>query len=237
MTARILVIDEGQATAEQVGSALDLAGYQLEYASPGVQAIRRMLVYEPDLVILCLRSREEDWQRCRRLLTFLEKPLLLVLTTNNKMDKIKGLDLGADGCMVKPIAAAELLAIVRALLRRSESQISRSQQSYFVDGDLVIDLSRREVWLDGQPVALTAREFQFLYCFARHLGEVVSHEQLKTQIWGPDCPGADAAIKQYIYRLRQKLEPDPSHPQRLLSRRGQGYILTLLTDVSASTWS
>jgi DNA-binding response OmpR family regulator len=233
MTVRILVIDNDQAAVNDLYAALVAEGYQPSHVLPGVPALRRVLADEPDLVILGIDNQKEDWQWCGRFLSFWDKPLLLLLSTSNKMDRIKGLDLGADDCMVKPANSVEVVARVRALLRRTESFQSRSWRSYLVDKDLVIDLTRREVWLDGRSVALTPTEYQLLFCFTRHVGEVLSHDRLARQIWGPDCPDDHTAIKQYVYQLRQKLEPDPTSPRRIISRRGQGYIFQLLTDTRA----
>jgi two-component system KDP operon response regulator KdpE len=190
-----------------------------------------MLIHQPDLVILGMDSQDKEWQFCRRLLTFLDRPLLLLLSTTNQLDRVRGLELGADDCMVKPVFMVEVLARARALLRRSEVRISRSQRSYFVDEDLVVDLTRREVWLNGQPVALTPTEFRFLSCFVEHVGEVLSHERLASRVWGPDHTNADDAIKLYVHQLRQKLEPDPNQPRRFVTRRGEGYVLRPLADL------
>lgn len=234
MSVYVLVVDNDRASASDLLSALEQEGYRSVHVLPGAQAIRRALMEEPDLVIMGIDSQKEDWRWCCRFLSFWEKPLLLLLSTTNKLDRVKGLELGADDCMIKPAHSMEVVARVRALLRRTGSSRQRSERSYLVDNNLVVDLSRREVWLDNKPIALTPTEFQLLFCFTRHVGEILSHEQLARQLWGPDCPSDQAAIKQYVYQLRQKLEPDPSRPQRIVSRRGQGYIFQLLADARVS---
>jgi DNA-binding response OmpR family regulator len=191
-----------------------------------------MLAERPDLVILDLCAEESDWRFCRRLLTFLDCPLLLLLSTTNTMDRIIGLELGADDCMVKPVLTEEVVARVRALLRRSRSPIARSRRSYFVDGDLVVDLTRAEATLSGRPVPLTPTEFRLLSCMVRNVGEVLSHKQMAQELWGEEHDGARSAIKQYVYQLRQKLECTPSHPIRILTRRGRGYLFSSVTERS-----
>jgi len=228
MTANILLIENESALLRNPQLALAREGFHVELATLGLDAIRKMLVEQPDLVILGMNAREKDWQFCRRLLTFLDRPLLLLLSSSDELDSVKGLELGADDCMIQPVLSLELVARVRALLRRSMSYVSRRERSYFVDGDLVVDLTRREVWVNEQPVALTPTEFRFLTCFATHAGEVLSHERLMMQVWGTHQASARDAIKLYVHQLRQKLEPDPSRPQRIVTRRGEGYMFRRL---------
>ena len=230
MLASILLIDEHPSAQNELCPALGQEGYRVIHAMPGLAAMRMMLAEEPDLVILGVDCQEGGWKFCDRVLTFLDKPLLLLLLTADPLDQVKGLELGADDCMIRPCSTMEMLARVRALLRRQDLINQRARRGYFVDDDLVIDATRREVWLDGQPVALTPTEFRFLSCFTQHVGEVLSHERLTMQVWGPSCPEARDSIKQYVHQLRQKLEPNPRHPQRILTRRGEGYLFQPLTD-------
>jgi DNA-binding response OmpR family regulator len=228
VAATILLIDRDISVDRNLQPAFAREGYSLQYVVPGLDAIRAMLVNEPDMVILGLGPEEADWDFCRRLLAFLDKPLLLLLSTANRLDRVKGLEFGADDCMIKPFLTEEVLARVRVLLRRSAYQAHRSQRSYFVDGDLVIDLTRREVWLDEEPVRLTPTEFRFLSCFTEHVGQVLSHERLVNYVWGPDFPGARDSVKLYVHQLRKKLEPDRDGPQRFITRRGEGYLFRAL---------
>jgi DNA-binding response OmpR family regulator len=228
VTANILVIDNDEAVVQELRPALVEEGFQIEHTVTGLNAIRSVLLEQPEVVILGLRDVEEDWQFCRRLLTFLDAPLLLLLDTDNELDLVQGLELGADDCVRKPVLTLELIARVRALLRRSTSRPSWRGRSYFVDQGLVIDLTRREVWVNERPVALTPTEFKFLSCLTAHAGEVISHERLMLHVWGNECPGWRDAIKLYIHHLRQKLEPDPSQPQRIMTRRGRGYVFQRL---------
>jgi DNA-binding response OmpR family regulator len=231
VTANVLIIDDDVVVVKELQPAFMQAGYRVDHVVPGLDALRKMLKDEPDLVILGINSEEKGWHFCRRLLTFLDKPLLLLLSTANTLDGVKGLELGADDYMIKPVLTVEAIARARALLRRSKSRSRRSRQSYFVDEDLVIDLTRRQVWLNGHPVALTPTEFKFLSCFTKHVGEVLSHERLMLNVWGPSYAGARDAIKLYVHQLRQKLEVDPRRPRRILTRRGEGYVFRSLTDV------
>ena len=230
MTASILLIDKDVAIDKTLQPAFAREGYALEHVMPGLDAIRTMLINEPDLVILGLGPQEKDWEFCRRLLAFLDRPLLLLLTTANKLDRVKGLEAGADDCMIKPVLTEEVIARARVLLRRSPYQARRSKRSYFVDEGLVVDLTRREVWLDGQPVRLTPTEFRFLSCFTENVGQVMTHERLVNYVWGPDVAGARDSVKLYVHQLRKKLEPHRDRPQRFVTRRGEGYIFKALAD-------
>lgn len=228
VTASILFIDDDTKILKELQPAFLGEGYHVRHASPGLEAIRTMLLDEPDLVILSIDSRDEDWQFCYRLLTFLDRPLLLLLDSRNELDRVKGLELGADDCMTQPILNEEVIARAGSLLRRTDYRSPRSKRGYFVDGDLVVDLTRREAWLKGEPVALTPTEFRLLYCFAMHLGEVVPYEQIVAHVWGPGYPGGRNSVKLYVHQLRQKLEAEPSRPRRIVTRRGRGYMFRAL---------
>jgi two-component system KDP operon response regulator KdpE len=130
--------------------------------------------------------------------------------------------------MLKPFLMIELVARVRALLRRDTAHRPRLSPSLFVDGDLTIDLMRREVRLGGRSLRLTATEFRMLACFVQHIGEVLSPERLITYVWGDQHAASRGSVKLYVCRLRQKLEVDPARPCRILTRRGDGYIFTRL---------
>jgi DNA-binding response OmpR family regulator len=228
VTVSILLIDQDTETVEDIEPLLAREGFRVEQTLPSRAAIRQVLVDEPDLVILGLQGEEEEWRFCRQLLTFLDSPLLLLLSSGDRLDHVKGLELGADDCMAKPLLLVEFMARVRALVRRHSPAGSRRQRGYFVDGDLVVDLTRREAWLNGEPLALTRTEFRLLTCFVQHAGETLSHDRLLAQVWGPAHTASAATLKPHICHLRQKLEPDRARPQRLVTRWGEGYLFQRL---------
>lgn len=228
MPASLLHIDTDPSVHNSLRPILVQEGYRVSLAEPGLGAIRKMLAESPDLVILGVDCTTGNWEFCHRLLAFADKPLLLLLKTSNPMDQVRGLELGADDCMIHPVSTIEFVARVRALLRRNEHGGKRAKRGYFVDDDLIVDLQRQEAWLSGQPLALTPTEFRILSCFTQHVDEVLSHERLTMQIWGPDYSDARDSIKQYVHQLRRKLEPNPLHPQRILTRRGEGYLFRTL---------
>lgn len=224
MVGSVLFIDRDWVTVSELLPAFAAQGYRLDYAPPGLQAMRRAMADPPDMVILGMNPEDNDWEFLQQFRGVVDTPLLLLLSTTSKMDRVKALELGADDCMAKPILAAEALARVHALLRRSEPQPARPEHYCFRDQELVIDLARAEVLMDGKPVDLTPIEFRLLSYFAQHPDELLSHDRLARQVWGGDYPGSRAAIKQYVHQLRLKIEPAPSHPTRILTRWGHGYI-------------
>ena len=217
MAAYVLLIDDDLVLVESLQPVLASEGYRVEYAAPNLKAIRKMLVDEPQLVILGVNPRQEGWQFCQRLVPFLSGALLLLLSADDEEGRMKGLHLGADDCLVKPIAAKELVARVQALLRRRES--------LFVDGELVVDLARQQVWLDNRRVALTPTEFRLFSCLVRHAGQVVSPQRLAVEVWGPERSACRQRVTRHIHHLRRKLELDPRHPRRIVTCLREGYLL------------
>jgi DNA-binding response OmpR family regulator len=224
VAAEILVIDRDTATIDRVKPVLEREGYGVNHAVPGPAAIRKTMSTDLRLVLLGIEPKEEDWQFCRRLLAYLEIPLILLLDGDDELDRARALELGADDCLPRAGELVELIARVHAMLRWSRSAKPRRPHSFFVDGDLVVDLTRREVRLDDEPVALTPTEFQLLAHFIRHAGEVLTVDWLARQVRGANQENGASCIKQHIYHLRQKLEPEPDRPQRLVTRWGQGYM-------------
>jgi two-component system KDP operon response regulator KdpE len=225
--SHLLLIDADEDLLASLQPLLIQEGFRVDHERLGLDAIRKLLVMEPDVVILGIGNRDQDWQFCRRLLTFLDRPLMLLLSSRDDRDRVKALNWGADDCMGKPFFKEEFIARIRALMRRGAA-ISRSSHSYFVDEGLVIDLTRREVWFNDEPVSLTPTEFRFLTCFAAHEGQVLSHDQLMMHVWGAKHSCTRDSIKLYVYQLRQKIESDPGNPRRILTRRGEGYLFQRL---------
>ena len=224
MAVRITLIDRDRPAVHEVQSTLAQAGYHVEHALPGRNAMRQVVLDEPDLVILAIEADEAGWQFFRRVLSFLEVPLLLLLAGAGCLDRATALSQGAAACLLNPVSMVELQAHVQALPRQSLSPADRRAKNYFWDGDLVVDLTRWEVKIDDEPVALTPTEFLLLACLIKHAGRVVSHDQLLLEAWGSDYDTYRESLKQYIHHLRRKLEPDPAHPRRILTRWGRGYL-------------
>jgi len=231
MTDEIVLIGDDRQLLQRLRQVLDEDGYALECAALGPAALRRLDETAAELAILVVKPGERSWRYCRRLLASSDVALLLILLAGGDMDRVQGLEIGADECLAWPCAGPLLAARVRALLRtRDRFGRPRRPAGYLADRDLVIDLSRQEVWRDGEPVALTATEMRVLACFVRHVGEVLTHERLAAEVWAPVRAGTRPAVYSYIRSLRQKLEPEPARPRRILTQRGQGYLFTRLNE-------
>jgi two-component system KDP operon response regulator KdpE len=152
-------------------------------------------------------------------------PVILLSTCGEELAKVHGLELGADDYVVKPCGYFELLARIRALLRRGEGQAAPFEHPY-VTGALRVDFARRGVTVDGQPVQLTGTEYRLLEVLARNAGRIVPYDRLLQRVWGDEGVEGPAFLKVFVYRLRRKIEPDPAHPRYLLTERGCGYWLS-----------
>ena len=225
----ILLIEDDQQLSFLLSQQLHDEGYRVICAGDGVRGHAMLQQHEPDLVLLdIIMPRMDGWETCRQLVPFLEQPLLLLLASSEELDQVKGLDMGADDCMVKPVPLLELVARIRALLRRHRTAPGLGRRDLFVDGDLVVDLTRKEVHLADQPVSLTPTEYRLLTCFVRHTGQVLSRERLLTEVWGPGHANAQNLIKQHVHHLRKKIEPDPQRPCHIVTERGLGYRFQVL---------
>jgi two-component system KDP operon response regulator KdpE len=208
VTAKLLVVDTESASIRELWSVLAGEGYQVERALPNRDALRRIVVDDPDLVILGIdQSDENDWYFCQQLTPILDQPLFLLISAEDEIDAARGLDLGADDCMANPWSQTELLARIRALLRRQRAA-KPERHDVLQNGDLYIDLTLKRVWIKDKRVRLTPTEYRLLACLARNRGRYLPCERLLAEVWGPGLQNPRALVKQYIYHLRKKLESD-----------------------------
>ena len=234
-THQILVIEDERDIARLVQMHLSDAHYQVEVAYDGASGLERALEGDFDLVVLDLMLPGIDGlEICRRLRARSPYVLILMLTSKgSELDRVLGLEIGADDYLPKPFYIRELLARVRALFRRTEAQESNSKNpdcpaenqtnGTIHSGDLTIEIEKRKVTLDGDEVALTAKEFDLLHQFACHPGRVYTRTQLLDSVWGLGYEGYEHTVNSHINRLRAKIENDPTHPQYLLTVWGVGY--------------
>lgn len=230
MEASILIVDDDVQLGELLGTRLSAEGFEVAHARDGAHGIALVQEWRPDLVILdALMPGMDGWEACREIRQISRVPIIFLSCITGEKEKVRGLDLGADDYLGKPFSSSELLARIRAVLRRSEATAAAGGDSLYVDGALTIDLARREAKSDRGAAALTLIEARILGCLIGHMGEVVPQERLIRRVWGSDAGGSpDESLRQHIHHLRQKLEPDPRHPQRLVTRRGNGYQLRRL---------
>ncbi|MER3398751.1 MAG: DNA-binding response regulator [Chloroflexota bacterium] len=220
--ARILVVEDEPLTAEMLAALLQQEGYQVAIGRTGAEALRLARDQDPAVILLDIGLPDlSGVEVCRRLREFSGAEILMVTARRQETDKVVGLDAGADDYITKPYSPAELLARIRAALRRrcrSQAQVRRL-------GDVMLDLAGRRVWIGETEVALSPREFDLLAALARRPGEAFSRQALLDQVWGPGYVGDDKVVDVYIASLRRKLGDNPDRPQLIQTVRGYGYRL------------
>ncbi|MFY9189492.1 MAG: response regulator YycF [bacterium] len=226
MAEKILVVDDEEPIADILEFNLNKDGYQVEVAFDGEQALAKAHSFQPDLVILDIMLPKLDgWQVCQRLRQESTVPIIMLTAKDEETDKVLGLELGADDYVTKPFSPRELLARVRALLRRVQSYRDLEEQAEQITfGDLVMDLESYQVTKRGQVIELTVREFELLKFLALSPGRVFSRETLLERVWGYDFYGDIRTVDVTVRRLREKIEDDPGNPTLVLTRRGVGYL-------------
>lgn len=227
MARRILVVEDNLDLAELVRLHLGDAGYATETCSDGRSALQRLSAAPCDLVILDLMLPGIDGlELCRRLRTRPDYlPILMLTAKSTELDRVLGLEVGADDYVTKPFSIRELLARVKALFRRVDAMAETPAETTEVlrTSDLEIDSAKRQVWRDGAEVHLTGREFDLLLHFARHPGRVYSRAQLLDLVWGYGHEGYEHTVNSHINRLRAKIERMPAQPRYILTVWGVGY--------------
>jgi DNA-binding response OmpR family regulator len=221
--SRILVVDDDPTVSEVVARYLTHDGYRVEVVADGRDALDRALAAPPDLVVLDLMLPGLDGlEVARRLRAMAPVPIIILTARGRESDRIVGLDLGADDYVAKPFSTKELVARVRAVLRRAQGPLAATTPQVLVDGDLEVDIAARQARLAGEVVSLTAREFELLAFLARHPQRAFRREELLEGIWGYRY-GDTSTVTVHVRRLREKIEPDPSHPSRIATVWGVGY--------------
>ena len=220
----ILVADDEPRLLSFLRSELKASGYQVSVATDGKGALRAAAARGPDLVILDVGLPDMDgFEVCRRLREKSSVPILMLTARANDTDKVEGLDAGADDYLTKPFSTLELLARVRALLRRVRTGDTEGPGSEFRSGDFVIDFQRRRVEMRGQEVRLSATEYKLLAELCRNAGRIMLREELLARVWGSAYRNEVQYVWVYVGYLRNKLEKDPRHPEYILTYPGVGY--------------
>ena len=200
---------------------LEREGYRVTLASQGQEALDTFYLRHPDLVILDLILPDMDGlEVCRALRRHSSVPILILTAKGEETDRVVGLELGADDYMVKPFSMRELVARVRALLRRAQSSPS---DEVLVASDLRLDLRRREAYRGGVPLSLRPKEFDLLAFFMRNRGRALSREEILSHVWGVDAAVDTRTVDVHVRWLREKVEKVPSKPTRIITVRGLGY--------------
>jgi len=226
---RVLIVEDDAHIAELLRMHLRDEGYAVEHAADGHAGLRELERGNWDALVLDLMLPGIDGlEICRRARAMTRyTPIIITSARSSEVHRILGLELGADDYLAKPFSVLELVARVRALLRRTEAMArnARIESGRLALAGMDIDPIAREVEVDGKPIELTPREFDLLYFFARHPGRVFSRLDLLNQVWGYQHDGYEHTVNTHINRLRMKVEPDPAAPRRILTVWGRGYKL------------
>jgi two-component system KDP operon response regulator KdpE len=224
--ALVLVIDDEEAILRFLRNALSGHPYRLLESSRGVEGLIKASSHNPDLVLLDLGLPDRDGlEVLKQLREWSSVPVIIISARGQEQDKIKGLDSGADDYLTKPFSVGELLARMRACLRRRAMGEKESGEPVFADGDLRVDLVNRQVFVRDAEVKLTPIEYKLLAEFVRHAGKVLTHRHLLKEVWNLHNEEQSHYVRIFVRQLRQKIEADPARPAHILTEPGVGYRL------------
>jgi DNA-binding response OmpR family regulator len=224
---RVLAVDDEPRYLEIIRFNLEAAGYRVDVAASGEQALETAAAQEPDLIVLDLMLPGIDgFEVCRRVRERSTCPIIMLTAKGSEEDKVRGLRLGADDYVTKPFSAQELLARVEAVLRRARppEEAGREPQTLEI-GDLRIDSRQKQVTLAGRELRLSPTEYRLLTCLAAEAGTVLGRDELLGRVWGDAYRGENEILRVTLWRLRQKLADDPAEPRYIVTRPGHGYML------------
>ncbi len=232
---RILIVDDEPKLVRLLQEVFSATGYETLAAYNGEYAIETIALEQPDLVILdiMLGGTLDGYSVLQRIRDFTELPVILLTAKVRDADKLHGFDLGADDYLTKPFNSKELVARVRAVLKRAKAAHPSDQETEIICGPLQIDLARRRVMMNNREVHLTPTEYNLLVELARHANQVLLHEQLLTAVWGEQYRGDSEYLRAYIYTLRKKIEDNPTNPTLILRCPGIGYMLSVPSEQTA----
>ncbi|NMB53177.1 MAG: response regulator transcription factor [Leptolinea sp.] len=234
MEEKILVVEDEISLQETLAYNLKKQGYAVYTASTGGQALKSARELKPDLILLDIMLPEMDgFEVCRTLRQEMNTPVLMLTARDDEIDRVVGLEVGADDYLTKPFSMRELLARVKAMLRRvrliredAEAK-STAQDSHsggiLTFGNLEINPTRREILFDSKPLALKPKEYELLQYLAVHRGQALTRDTILEKVWGWDFIGDSRTVDVHIRWLREKIEKDPAKPQRIVTVRGAGY--------------
>ncbi|MDQ3871118.1 MAG: response regulator transcription factor [Chloroflexota bacterium] len=231
MAQTVLVVDDEQTILDTLAYNLERDGYRVVTAADGRQALTEFRAHEPDLLILDLMLPElSGVEVCRIIRRESAVPILMLTARDGEIDKVVGLEVGADDYVTKPFSLRELQARVRALLRRTEQQTGLKRAA-LVDLDRVqVDLAGHRLLRDGEPLAVKPKAFELLAFLVRHPGQVFTRDQLLERVWGYDYAGETRTVDVHVHWLRREIERDPGNPRFLQTVRSVGYVFRPSTD-------
>jgi len=230
MGDKVLVVEDEPTLLETLVYNLDRQGYQVESASDGEAAVQLARQAHPDLIVLDIMLPKLDgFEVCRILRAEMNVPIIMLTARDNEIDRIVGLEMGADDYMSKPFSMRELMARVKAQLRRvrlirEEKEAEEDQPPKILKfGNLKLDISRREAQIDDIPIQLQPKEYDLILFLGQHRGQVLTREFILERVWGWDFTGGSRTVDVHIRWLREKIESEPANPERIVTVRGAGY--------------
>ena len=232
MPETILVVEDEPALQDTLSYTLKKEGFAVETVGDGRSALESARKLKPDLIILDIMLPELDGFEVARILRReMTTPILMLTARDDEIDRVVGLEMGADDYLTKPFSMRELVARVKAQLRRTrllmeelgQAGRDQNQQKSLTFGDMIINLTRREVIRQGNPIQLKPQEYELLVFFAEHKGQMLSREFILERVWGWDFIGDSRTVDVHVRWLRQKIEDDPGRPVRIITVRGGGY--------------
>ncbi|MFB6466479.1 response regulator YycF [Cytobacillus sp. Hz8] len=229
MKKKILVVDDEKPIADILQFNLTKEGFEVYCAYDGNEALEMVDEIKPELILLDIMLPQRDGMEvCREVRKKYEMPIIMLTAKDSEIDKVLGLELGADDYVTKPFSTREIIARVKANLRRHQqtpAQAEEEESNEITIGSLVIHPDAYIVSKRGEKIELTHREFELLHYLARHIGQVMTREHLLQTVWGYDYYGDVRTVDVTVRRLREKVEDNPSHPTWIVTRRGVGYYL------------
>ncbi|MEW5940473.1 MAG: response regulator transcription factor [Chloroflexota bacterium] len=224
MNIKVLVVDDEKPLRDFVRRNLEARGYKALTAANGLEALALFENEQAELVILDIMMPHLDGlETTRRIRAVSRVPIIILTAMGDEADKVRAFDLGADDYLTKPFGVGELLGRVKAVLRRSHWSEAASSEERLARGEIVVDITRHQASVRGQPVDLTPIEFNLLVYLMRHAGRALSHRDILQNVWGPEYGHEVEYLRVYMGHLRQKIETDPNKPKYILTERGIGY--------------
>jgi DNA-binding response OmpR family regulator len=222
--ARILLVDDEQLITDSLSYSLKREGFDVDIAADGLSAIKAVEETQPDLIVLDLMLPDiSGFEVCRRLRTFTTTPVIMLTARGEEIDRVLGLEVGADDYLAKPFSFRELLARIQAMLRRVQLDRQTPQSQIMVMGQLSLDPVARRVYKGDTEIQLSAREFDLLAILMKNAGRAMNRDELIKLVWGDDWVGDPRTLDVHIRWLRLKIEEDPASPQYIQTVRGYGY--------------
>lgn len=224
---RVLVVDDEKLIVKGIKFSLEQDGMSVDTAYDGQEAFEKASSQDYDMILLDIMLPKMDgFEVCQRIREFSNVPIIMLTAKGDDMDKILGLDYGADDYITKPFNILEVKARIKAIMRRSagrQTAANKDDPEMFISGDIKIDEESRRLFIKDKEINLTAKEFEMLYFLVKNPGKVYSRDELLQKVWGPNFPGDARTVDVHIRRLREKIEPNPSEPKYVHTKWGYGY--------------